>query len=55
MMIAPTPFFADRGCHVRILEEVRILTKLGHQVFKCSCRVHNRPFITHKTEINTWG
>ncbi len=32
LMIAPTPFFADRGCHVRILEEVRILTRLGHQV-----------------------
>jgi glycosyltransferase involved in cell wall biosynthesis len=31
-MIAPTPFFADRGCHVRILEEVRILTRLGHEV-----------------------
>jgi glycosyltransferase involved in cell wall biosynthesis len=31
-MIAPTPFFADRGCHVRILEEVRILNRLGHQV-----------------------
>lgn len=32
LMIAPTPFFADRGCHVRILEEVRILTRLGHEV-----------------------
>jgi glycosyltransferase involved in cell wall biosynthesis len=32
LMIAPTPFFADRGCHVRILEEVRILTRRGHQV-----------------------
>jgi glycosyltransferase involved in cell wall biosynthesis len=31
-MIAPTSFFADYGCHVRILEEVRILTRLGHQV-----------------------
>jgi glycosyltransferase involved in cell wall biosynthesis len=31
-MIAPTPFFADRGCHVRILEEVRILTRRGHEV-----------------------
>ncbi|HWN82741.1 MAG TPA: glycosyltransferase family 4 protein [Candidatus Udaeobacter sp.] len=31
-MIAPTPFFADRGCHVRILEEGRILTRRGHQV-----------------------
>jgi glycosyltransferase involved in cell wall biosynthesis len=32
LMIAPTPFFADRGCHVRILEEVRILTRRGHEV-----------------------
>lgn len=32
LMIAPTPFFADRGCHVRIFEEVRILTRLGHEV-----------------------
>jgi glycosyltransferase involved in cell wall biosynthesis len=31
-MIAPTSFFADYGCHVRILEETRILQKLGHQV-----------------------
>jgi glycosyltransferase involved in cell wall biosynthesis len=27
LMIAPTPFFADRGCHVKILEEVRALAK----------------------------
>ncbi|MBM3709240.1 MAG: glycosyltransferase family 4 protein [Actinobacteria bacterium] len=27
LMIAPTPFFADRGCHVKILEEVRALKK----------------------------
>lgn len=31
-MIAPTSFFADYGCHVRILEEARILQKLGQQV-----------------------
>jgi glycosyltransferase involved in cell wall biosynthesis len=31
-MIAPTSFFADYGCHVRILEEARILRKLGHHV-----------------------
>ena len=31
-MIAPTSFFADYGCHVRILEEARALQKLGHQV-----------------------
>lgn len=31
-MIAPTSFFADYGCHVRILEEARVLQKMGHQV-----------------------
>jgi glycosyltransferase involved in cell wall biosynthesis len=29
LMIAPTPFFGDRGCHIRILEEVRSLRGLG--------------------------
>lgn len=32
LMIAPTSFFADYGCHVRILEETRILQQLGHIV-----------------------
>ena len=32
LMIAPTSFFADYGCHVRILEEARILQKLGLSV-----------------------
>lgn len=32
LMIAPTSFFSDTGCHVRILEEARILTRLGHRV-----------------------
>jgi glycosyltransferase involved in cell wall biosynthesis len=32
LMIAPTSFFADYGCHVRILEEARILHKLGQHV-----------------------
>lgn len=32
IMIAPTPFFADRGCHVRIYEEARALQKLGNRV-----------------------
>lgn len=31
-MLAPTPYFSDRGCHVRIYEEARALTKLGHEV-----------------------
>jgi glycosyltransferase involved in cell wall biosynthesis len=32
LMLAPTSFFADYGCHVRILEEARILQQLGHHV-----------------------
>ena len=32
LMIAPTSFFADYGCHVRILEEARVLQRLGHHV-----------------------
>lgn len=32
LMLAPTPYFADRGCHVRIFEEARSLQALGHQV-----------------------
>lgn len=31
-MIAPTPYFADRGCHVRIYEEARALIRMGHDV-----------------------
>lgn len=31
-MLAPTPFFADRGCHVRIFEEARAVVAEGHQV-----------------------
>ena len=36
LKIAPTSFFSDYGCHVRILEEARILHKLGHQVTICT-------------------
>lgn len=32
LMIAPTSFFSDYGCHVRILEEARSLQRLGHSV-----------------------
>ena len=31
-MVAPTPFFADRGCHVRIAGEARILQDMGNKV-----------------------
>ena len=29
LVLAPTPFFADRGCHVRILEEARAVIPCG--------------------------
>jgi glycosyltransferase involved in cell wall biosynthesis len=36
LMVAPTSFFADYGCHVRILEEVRALQSRGHRVRVCT-------------------
>ncbi len=32
LMIAPTSFFADYGCHVRILEEIHALQRRGHRL-----------------------
>ncbi|MEP7162563.1 MAG: glycosyltransferase, partial [Candidatus Moraniibacteriota bacterium] len=32
LMIAPTPFFSDRGTHIRILEEALALERRGHTV-----------------------
>ncbi len=32
LMVVPSSFFGDYGCHVRILEETRILQKRGHRV-----------------------
>jgi len=39
LMIAPTPFFADRGCHVRILGEAKALRDLGHEVKICTYHI----------------
>lgn len=36
LMIAPTSFFADYGCHVRILEEALILRQMGNPVIICT-------------------
>ena len=36
LMLAPTSFFGDYGCHVRILEETRYLLGQGHQVTICT-------------------
>lgn len=36
LMIAPTPYFSDRGCHVRIYEEAKALMNRGHEVVICT-------------------
>src|SRR5687768_15517250 len=36
LMIAPTPFFSDRGCHTQIYEEIKALQKLQHQIVLCT-------------------
>lgn len=38
LVIAPTSFFADYGCHVRIYEEASILQKMGHKITICTYR-----------------
>ena len=40
-MIAPTSFFADRGCHVQIYEQIRSLQKLGNKVCICTYHIGN--------------
>jgi glycosyltransferase involved in cell wall biosynthesis len=56
LMIAPTPFFADRGCHVRIYEETRALQALGCQVEICTYHLgDDRPGMTiHRTPRVPW-
>jgi glycosyltransferase involved in cell wall biosynthesis len=43
LSIAPTSFFADYGCHVRILEEARALARLGHEVTVCTYHTGTDP------------
>src|SRR3989344_3874874 len=32
LTIAPTPFFSDRGCHIRIYEQMKALSNQGHKI-----------------------
>lgn len=41
LKIAPTSFFADYGCHVRIYEESLILQRLGNRVTICTYHTGN--------------
>lgn len=36
LTIASTPFFSNRGCHLRIYNEAKGLTDLGHQIQICT-------------------
>lgn len=36
LAVAPTSFFADYGCHVRILEQIRLLQRRGYRVHLCT-------------------
>jgi glycosyltransferase involved in cell wall biosynthesis len=56
LMVAPTSFFADYGCHVRILEEARAIQSRGHEVLICT--YHNGNDVegipTHRTIDIPW-
>lgn len=56
LMVAPTPFFADRGCHVRIYEEARALQSMGCEVEICTYHLgSDRPGMTaHRTLRIPW-
>ncbi len=51
--IAPTPFFADRGCHIRIEGIARSLTQLGYENLVCTYH-HGREIKgIHTSRIST--
>ncbi len=66
LMIAPTPYFSDRGCHVRIFEEARALTTRGHEVCICTyhlgrdiggistCRIQQIPWYKKRSAGPSW-
>jgi glycosyltransferase involved in cell wall biosynthesis len=43
LMVASTSFFSDYGGHIRILEEARVLQRLGHQVTIVTYYLGNDP------------
>ncbi len=54
LKVAPTAFFSDYGCHVRILEETRALQRLGNQVVICTYHTgSNPPGICVRRAFNT--
>ena len=56
LKIAPTSFFADYGCHVRIYEETRALQSLGHRVTICTYHTgRDLPDVDVRRALNTPG
>jgi hypothetical protein len=52
-MIAPTPFFADRGCHMRILGEIQALERLGYDSILCTYHIgRDLPGIRTERNLN---
>jgi glycosyltransferase involved in cell wall biosynthesis len=52
-MVAPTSFFFDNGCHVRILEEIKALQEGGHKVTVCTYHMgHEVEGITIKRSLD---
>ncbi|MFA5871129.1 MAG: glycosyltransferase [Parcubacteria group bacterium] len=43
LTIAATPFFSDRGCHIRIYNEAKYLEKLGAKVRLCTYYLGENP------------
>jgi len=41
LVVAPTPFFSDRGCHVRIIEEIRAAEREGYRATVVTYHVGN--------------
>jgi len=52
LFIAPTPFFADRGTHIRILEEALALETLGHQIIVATYHIGRDVDLEIKTKID---
>ncbi len=61
LVIAPTPYFSDRGCHIRIYEETNALIKLGHRVKICTYHIgrdvipRNAKLVRVRTRFRTYN
>lgn len=52
LMIAPTPFFSDRGTHIRILEEALALERRDHEIHILTYHIGNQIHESFKSNIH---